>query len=134
MARHDDDRSLDAEGIPDLETPINDDEGLIPPGDTPVATDEWGVTAVEERLQEPIAERVTREVPDVQPGDVDPDAADYEYGELRDGDAITGRFIDPGDDDVDDYDDEKDVIASLVGEDETAPSAEEAAMHITDLP
>lgn len=133
MAGNPHDRSLDAEGIPDLETPINDDEGIIPPGDRPIAVDEWGVTAAQERLDEPLSQRVTREVPDVRAEDIDPDDADYEFGELRDGDSATGRLVDFGDEDVDGVDDEKDAIASLLGDD-GAPSAEEAAMHITDLP
>lgn len=131
MAGNHDDPNLDAEGIPDLETPINDDEGMIPPGDTPIAVDEWGVTAAEERLDEPIAERVTREVPDLRPDDIDLDAADDDDLRLEEG--TTARFVDPADRDVSGYDDEKDVIASLVGDD-GAPSAEEAAMHITDQP
>ena len=130
MAGNHDDPNLDAEGIPDLETPINDDEGMIPPGDTPIAVDEWGVTAAEERLDEPIAERVTREVPDLRPDDIDLDDADDDLG-IEEG--TTARFVDPADRDVSGYDDEKDVIASLVGDD-GAPSAEESAMHITDQP
>lgn len=129
MAGNHDDPNLDAEGIPDLETPSNDDEGIIPPGDTPIAVDEWGVTAAEERLDEPIAERVTREVPDLRPDDIDLDDTD----DFRLEDGTTARFVDPADRDVSGYDDEKDVIASLVGDD-GAPSAEEAAMHITDQP
>jgi|SRR5687768_11995621 len=129
MAGNHDDPNLDAEGIPDLETPINDDEGLIPPGDAPIAADEWGVTAAEERLDEPIAERVTREVPDLRPDDIDLDDAD----DFRLEEGTTARMVDPADRDVSGYDDEKDVIASLVGDD-GAPSAEEAAMHITDQP
>ena len=38
--------SMDAEGIPDLETPINEDEGLIPPRDHPQAvgaSDDGGI-------------------------------------------------------------------------------------------
>lgn len=131
MAGNHDDPNLDAEGIPNLETPINDDEGMIPPGDTPIAVDEWGVTAAEERLDEPIAERVTREVPDLRPNDIDLDGADDDDLRLEDG--TTARFVDPADRDVSGYDDEKDVIASLVGDD-GAPSAEESAMHITDQP
>ena len=138
MAGNHKDPRLDAEGIPDVETPINDDEGIIPPGDSPIAADEWGVTAVEERLQEPIAERVTREVPDVRPGDIDSgydDAydADVDDDGLRFDEGTTPRLVDPADRDVSGYDDEKDVIASLVGDD-GAPSAEESAMHITDQP
>jgi len=139
MAGNHDDPDLDAEGIPDLETPISDDEGIISPGDTPIAADEWGVTAAQERLDEPIAERVTREVPDLRANDIDldldqaDDADDADEDGFRMEEGTTARFVDPADRDVSGYDDEKDVIASLVGDD-GAPSAEEAAMHITDQP
>jgi hypothetical protein len=138
MAGNPDDRDrdlLDAEGIPDLETPINQDEGIMPPGDAPIAADEWGVTAAEERLKEPIAERVTREVPDVRADDIDERDADLGYGALGEGDALDGRLLEPGSEDVGLVDDEKDAIASLVGsdDDEGALSAEEAALHVTDI-
>mgnify|MGYP000032270921 CR=1 FL=1 len=109
--------SMDAEGIPDLETPINEDEGLIPPRDHPQAVDEFGITAAEQRADEPLADRVLREEPDF------------------DDSAIGGQLVDAGSADVEGYDDEKDAIASVLGTDEdVALSAEEAAMHITDSP
>src|SRR4051812_14502627 len=111
---------MDAEGIPDLETPINQDEGLIPPRDHPQAVDEFGVTAAEERADEPLADRINREEPDFDMGGV-PDAADH---------AIGGRLIEPGSEDVDAIDDEKDAVASLATEDEGGLSAEESAVHI----
>jgi hypothetical protein len=114
---------LDEEGIPDLETPVNEDEGLIPPRDYPQAVEEYGVTAAEQRGDEPLSERVLREEPDFgQPGY----AADDNGG-------LHARLIDPADEDVDDIDDEKDAIGFLV-EDEGALSAEEAAIHITETP
>jgi hypothetical protein len=117
---------MDAEGIPDLETPINQDEGLIPPRDHPQGVEEFGITAAEERGDEPLADRVLREEPDFDEGDV-ARAAD---------DAIEGQLVDAGSADVEGLDDEKDVVATEVsGDDERiAPSAEEAAMHITDSP
>src|SRR5688572_4107616 len=125
---------LDREGIPDLETPINQDEGMIAPGDYPKGADEFGVTAREERLDEPLSERVAREVRDVGPDDID--LAMAEAGEPGDrlGAATTGRLVEPGDEDVDVIDDEKDVIGTLIGDDDGALSAEEQAMHITDSP
>ena len=128
---HDNSQDLDSEGIPDLETPINQDEGMVAPGDQPVAADEFGVTAREERADEPLSDRVTREVPDVTADDIDLRDAERTYDELE-GD--TGRLVDPGDEDVDTFDDENDVIGTLVGEDEGALSAEESALHITDQP
>lgn len=128
---YDNSQHLDREGIPDLETPINQDEGLVAPGDQPIAADEFGVTAREDRAEEPLADRVTREVPDVSPADIDLRDAERSYTEIEAG---GGRLLDPGDEDVDLVDDEKDAIGSLLGEDEGALSAEEAALHVTDNP
>jgi hypothetical protein len=112
---------LDEEGIPDLETPVNEDEGIIPPRDYPQAVDEFGITAAEQRGDEPLSERVLREEPD--------------FGERRPADehGLHGRLVDPADEDVDLVDDEKDAIGFLV-DDEGALSAEEAALHITENP
>jgi hypothetical protein len=118
------DDELESEGIPDLETPINEDEGMIPPRTHPQGVDQFGVTAAEERGDEPIAERVRREEPDFDERGV---------GEAAD-EAIGGRLLERGSEDVDAIDDEKDSVATLVTEDEGALSAEEDAMHITDNP
>jgi len=63
--------TLDDEGMPDLDPPApgkeetgDPQEGLPPPGDTPRASVDWGVTAEEQREGEPIGVRVQREVPD----------------------------------------------------------------------
>ena len=117
-------RELDEEGIPDLETPINEDEGMIPPRDHPQGVEEFGITAAEERMDEPIADRVLREEPDFDESTV-AQAAD---------DAIGGRLLEPGSEDVDVLDEEKDSIATLVTDGEEGLTAEEAAMHITDSP
>lgn len=115
---------MDAEGIPDLEPPINEDEGMIPPRDHPQGVEEFGITAAEERAYESVADRSLREEPDFDESSV-AQAADA---------AIGGRLVEPGSGDVDEIDDEKDSIATLVAEDEGALSAEESAMHITDSP
>jgi hypothetical protein len=115
---------MDAEGIPDLEDPINQDEGLIPPRDHPQAVEEFGITAAEERADEPLADRILREEPDFDEGAV---------GQAAD-DAIGGRLIEPGSEDVDAIDEEKDAVATLATEDEGGLSAEEAAIHLTDSP
>lgn len=128
---YDSSQHLDREGIPDLETPINQDEGLVAPGDQPIAADDFGVTPREERAEEPLADRATREVPDVSPDDIDLRDAERTYAEIEAG---GGRLLDPGDEDVDLVDDEKDAIATLLGEDEGALSAEEAAIHVADNP
>lgn len=123
---YDQGNEMDAEGIPDIEPPINQDEGQIPPRDYPQGVDEFGVTAVEERLEEPIAERVLREEPE-------PDIDEILAADLDDDDLVGGRLIAPGGEDVDAVDVEKDEVALLVA-DEGALTAEEAAMHITDAP
>ena len=117
-------RAMDEEGIPDLEPPINQDEGMIPPRDHPQGVEEFGITAAEQRSFEPLSDRVRREEPDFDESSV---------GRAAD-DAIGGRLLEPGSEDVDVIDEEKDSIATLVGEDEGALSAEESAMHITDSP
>jgi hypothetical protein len=117
-------RDLDAEGIPDLETPINEDEGIIPPRDHPQGVEEFGVTAAEERGYESVADRTDREEPDVDVTSV-AEAAD---------EAIGGRLLEQGSGDVDEIDDEKDSVASLGDDEGAALSAEESAMHITDSP
>lgn len=117
------DSEMDAEGIPDLEPPVNQDEGQIPPRDYPQGVDQFGTTPAEQRQDEPLAERVLREEPEPDAGDV-PAAAD----------PLEGRLVAPGSEDVDGVDDEKDEVALLVGEDEGAQSAEEAAMQVRDSP
>jgi hypothetical protein len=118
-------REMDEEGIPDLETPINEDEGMIPPRDYPQGVEEFGITAAEQRMDEPLADRVLREEPDFDASTV---------GQAAD-EAIGGRLLEPGSEDVDVLDEEKDSVAELVGGlDEGGLSAEESAMHITDSP
>lgn len=75
-------------------------------------------------MDEPIAERVRREEPDFD---------EVAVGGAADA-AIGGRLLEPGSEDVDVVDEEKDAVATVVGEDEGALSAEESAMHITDSP
>jgi hypothetical protein len=65
------DRSLDEEGIPDLEGPLPEkaatgdpQEGVAPPADHPASLD-WGTTAEEQRLGEPLDRQIARELPDV---------------------------------------------------------------------
>ena len=114
---------LEAEGLPaiedqppGLEDDYNQVEGMMPPRDYPVAAEDFGITAEEERMQEPLAERVLREEPDVMDG-------------LDDS---VGRLIEP-DQGVAGLDDEATSIASDSA-DTDGLSAEEAAMHVTDTP
>ena len=114
---------LEAEGLPaiedqppGLEDDYNQVEGMMPPRDHPVAAEDFGVTAEEERMQEPLAERVLREEPDIMDG-------------LDDS---VGRLVEP-DQGVAGLDDEATSIASDSA-DTDGMSAEEAAMHVTDTP
>lgn len=114
---------LEAEGLPaiedqppGLEDDYNQVEGMMPPRDYPVAAEDYGITGEEGRTQEPLAERVLREEPDVMDG-------------LDDS---VGRLVEP-DQGVAGLDDEATSIASDSA-DTDGLSAEEAAMHVTDAP
>src|SRR5829696_2617487 len=64
-------RTLDDEGIPDLEGPLPEkaatgdpQEGMPPPNDEAQGSVDWGVTPAEERQGEPVGVRVAREEPE----------------------------------------------------------------------
>jgi hypothetical protein len=118
------DRSLDDEGIPDLEGPLPEkaatgdpQEGVSPPSDRPASFD-YGVTAEEQSRPEPLDVRLAHERPDTEVR-ADPDDTvlvgpeDEALGLTDDEKDLVGRGIDPG----------------LEGE-----SAEEAAVHVIDEP
>jgi hypothetical protein len=94
----------------------NDFEGAMPPGDAPKGAEEFGITAREEQMDEPLAERVRREQPERVGG----------------ADVPVGRLVQP-DGGMLDVDTEGTEIA-METEDDGALAAEEAAMHITDSP
>ena len=117
------DRSLDAEGIPDLEGPLPEkaatgdpQEGASPPSDRPAAAD-YGVTAEEQSHPEPLDARLRRELPDTL---------------TADDDAVL--LVAPEDEDLLLADDEKDALARDVEEGLGGLSAEEAAVHVVDEP
>ena len=107
------------------------DEGYSPP-ERPLGATRFGITAAEQRAGESLDERLAEELPDV--------GADERWGigdlpggegELIDpeaGAARSGRLVAP--DEGAHEDDEEDLIASDVGIDAGAASAEEAAMHL----
>ena len=127
-----------------------DDDKLPPnyPPDEPLGVDQYGVTPAEEEVDEPLAERVAREEPDLLP-----DEDESEYG------APVGVLVEP-DQGVIDRDLEADAVAMEAGRppgdlpidpddiafgDDTLRdvaqerenpelSAEEAAMHVTAPP
>jgi hypothetical protein len=103
------------------------DEGYSPP-ERARASNYWGLTAREASGHEPLAARLSRELPEVQPlrgdglGDVedgDGEPYDREVGSAR-----AGRLVDDGESE-DEY-----MYAADVGVDGGASSAEEAAMHL----
>ena len=93
------------------------------PLDRPVAVDEFGTTANEQRTGESLEGRVRREVPDP--------AMEVEVPYLSEaegiGDAPAGRLVEP--DEGAREDDVKENVATDVGRDDGLRSAEEAAMH-----
>lgn len=117
------DDSLDAEGIPDLEGPLPEkvatgdpQEGTPPPSDHPAAAD-YGVTAAEQSREEPLDQKLRREVPDT---------------EVR-ADDRPEILVAPEDEEIDEpFDDEKDLIARGIEPGTEGLSAEEAAVHVVD--
>ncbi|GAA4895188.1 DUF5709 domain-containing protein [Streptomyces coeruleoprunus] len=140
-----DDREVrEDHGILDREDTLVDraadpyDEGWSPP-ERPLAVEQTGTTAREQRERETLDERIAREVPDP--------AAQAREGPDMNGDGIgdlPGGMGEPVDDEVGrdrsgrlvapdegaHGDDEKDLIARDVGVDGAAASAEEAAVHV----
>ncbi|MFJ3235255.1 DUF5709 domain-containing protein [Streptomyces sp. NPDC086787] len=109
------------------------DRGWSPP-DRPWAVEHSGVTAAEGRLGETLDQRLAEELPDLSASDddgigdvqgTDGELLDNEVGGLR-----SGRLVAP--DEGAHEDDESALVATDVGIDGAAASAEEAAMHIVD--
>ena len=107
------------------------DEGYSPP-EKPLGAEKSGITAAEQRTGETLDQRLAQEVPDVgadEPEDVgdlaggEGEPIDSEVGAAR-----SGRLVAPDEGAHQDTDDE--LIASDVGIDAGAASAEEAAMHV----
>ncbi|AKJ14719.1 hypothetical protein ABB07_33075 [Streptomyces incarnatus] len=119
--------TLDFDGVAD---PL--DRGWSPP-ERPWAVEHTGVTAAERQAGETLDQRLAEEQPDlVAPdgddiGDRDSDGEllDNEVGNLR-----SGRLVAP--DEGAHEDEEAALVATDVGIDGAAASAEEAAMHIVD--
>jgi Family of unknown function (DUF5709) len=107
------------EGLPDLDSGLpgkritGDPQDDMPvPGDEPVAVDDFGTTAAEQREGEPLDLRLAREEPDVIAGD----------------DAAAGRIVEPDEGAGPDL--EPDAVGLDVGTDGGGLSAEEQAVHI----
>ncbi|MGW7819530.1 DUF5709 domain-containing protein [Streptomyces puniciscabiei] len=119
--------TLDFDGVAD---PL--DRGWSPP-ERPWAVEHIGVTAAERQAGETLDQRLAEEQPDLLApagddiGDRDSDGEllDNEVGNLR-----SGRLVAP--DEGAHEDEEAALVATDVGIDGAAASAEEAAMHIVD--
>ncbi|MDG5808747.1 DUF5709 domain-containing protein [Streptomyces ossamyceticus] len=120
--------TLVADGVDD---PL--DRGWSPP-ERPWAVEHTGVTAAERLRGETLEQRLSEELPDVtsvdgdgigDAQDTDGEPLDNEVGGLR-----SGRLVAP--DEGAHEDEESGLIATDVGIDGAAASAEEAAMHIVD--
>ncbi|MEV0978914.1 DUF5709 domain-containing protein [Streptomyces sp. NPDC049915] len=120
--------TLEYDGVDD---PL--DRGWSPP-ERPWAVEHTGVTAAERRTGETLDQRLAEELPDppVPDGDgigdadgTDGEPLDNEVGAVR-----SGRLVAP--DEGAHEDEEAALVASDVGIDGAAASAEEAAMHIVD--
>lgn len=118
---------LEQEGIPELQGAFPGEaatgvtwDGLVAPGDEPKAVEEFGVTAAEERLVEPLSLRVLREMPDeVGAGETTTDRI-----------AAARRLVEPQAGSLDD--EEGDLVGGMAAYDTGGLSAEEAAMYVTD--
>nr|WP_206438995.1 DUF5709 domain-containing protein [Streptomyces scabichelini] len=120
--------TLESDGVDD---PL--DRGWSPP-ERPWAVERRDVTAAERHRGETLDERLAEELPEVAPldgdgigdsPDSDGEALDNEVGAVR-----SGRLVAP--DEGAHEDEESRLIATDVGIDGAAASAEEAAMHIVD--
>ncbi|MFR9797867.1 DUF5709 domain-containing protein [Streptomyces sp. MS06] len=136
----DGDEQREDTGLLDAEDTLEDDgvddpldRGWSPP-ERPLAADHVGVTAEERRRGETLDQRLSEEVPDpsVPDGDgigdcagTDGEPLDNEVGGVR-----SGRLVAP--DEGTHEDEESALVASDVGIDGAAASAEEAAVHIVD--
>ncbi|MEU6759484.1 DUF5709 domain-containing protein [Streptomyces sp. NPDC046685] len=124
-----------AEAQPDLENTLDEpglddqlDTAYVPP-DRPLAVDEKGTTADEQRTGETLDERLAREVPDVSAQD---DEASDEAGDpLLAGADRAGRLAPVADPAPQRH---ISVLARDVGIDGGAASAEEAAVHTMEEP
>ncbi|MFF5184303.1 DUF5709 domain-containing protein [Streptomyces sp. NPDC000345] len=109
------------------------DRGWSPP-ERPWAVEHSGVTAAERRQGETLDQRLAEEMPDLAAPDGDGlgdcDGTDGELLDNEVGAARSGRLVAP--DEGTHEDEESALVATDVGIDGAAASAEEAAMHIVD--
>lgn len=120
-------RTLEEEGVPDLEGPLvekeitgDPQEGVAPPNFRPKASTDWGTTAGEQRIGEPLDGRIAREQPEVGVDDVAPDPDAW---------ARPVRLSDAADADVGVRDDEAEMLATDSDDEPDDFSAEELALR-----
>jgi hypothetical protein len=124
MASEDDDQ--EEEGLPQLDDPPpgqdldTDQSAPSVPHDRPLGVTDWGTTAAEERIDEPLYRRVRREEPEVGEDDAGPDDP-------------SPRLLEP-DSDIDEIDETSELVALMDEDDSAGLSAEESAVHIVDEP
>jgi hypothetical protein len=120
--------TLENDGVAD---PL--DRGWSPP-ERPWAVEHTGVTAAERREGETLDQRLAEELPDLAAPDGDGigdcDGTDGEPLDNEVGAARSGRLVAP--DEGAHEDEERALVATDVGIDGAAASAEEAAVHIVD--
>ncbi len=123
--------AMENSALPSLDGAIDEDMSIgeaqdrqHSPRERPLAVNDWGTTAEEERRGEPLDGRLAREEPETAVGDGPylEDPYPNPAGRLVEPDAGLGP------------DEEKDVVAADVGRDRGGRSAEEAAMRITEEP
>jgi hypothetical protein len=123
---------LEDEGMPDISDALpskvitgDAQEDLAPPGEHPVASVDFGITAEEMRTGEPLDGRLAREEPEASA--LRGDGVDAPYPEDRD--ERIGRFAEAREADTGK---EQDAWAVEVGADGGGFAPEERAMHETD--
>ena len=122
-----------------LETSDSLDDDLAEPLDTGVAAaDHWaganrfGTTAAEEARGESLDMRLAEEEPDIDPYAEPTDDEDEILRRGYESEPRAGRLV--AEDEGFGQDDEADLVATDVGVDAGAASAEEAAIHVVDDP
>jgi hypothetical protein len=122
-----------------LETSDSLDDDLAEPLDTGVAAaDHWaganrfGTTAAEEARGESLDMRLAEEEPDIDPYAESTDDEDEILRRGYESEPRAGRLV--AEDEGFGEDDEADLVATDVGVDAGAASAEEAAIHVVDDP
>jgi Family of unknown function (DUF5709) len=134
---------FEEEGIPDLEDSYperqwaEDPQRAPVPQEQPVALDDFGTTAEEQREGESLDGRLSREQPDPALGDARrgedwPETEEREFDPVRENEAPrkAGRLVAP--DEGVRTDTEKDAVAQEVGPDQAGFLPEEQAMRVED--